>query len=316
MPESSETTTNDFDGTNTPTGYLADSIKTRLLKEINDSQGDTRTLQGVYQILRDSLDQRFTDIFDYLVENLPPEVLLHDHLFDDNIIFTTIKHIREKVNTTFSKDRNVRVYEKLATVMYSGTEMMNYAQRIINNHINAATKPVGSSSNFHIVYHNIDSSDYKNNDLSKKKQNVVLSFKEDEKYSGSVTCKAPLHRVIQKFKTLVTGQEIPKEHVVSLLYCFLSGMALDYFYSTIQDKIQSLEEAILHLNKQFNSFQYQSQARTYLNNLSLRSVMKEKSCSTLQALEILNQRILDVGPSCGPAWESETTKRIHTDKIS
>lgn len=37
--------------------------------------------------------------------------------------------------------------------------------------------------------------------------------------------------------------------------------------------------------------------------------MKGKSCSALAALEILHERILTVGPSCGPDNQQETHKQ-------
>lgn len=48
--------------------------KKKVNEEINDNKQDKRALQGLCQILRDSLEKRVTTKFDFLFESLPPEV--------------------------------------------------------------------------------------------------------------------------------------------------------------------------------------------------------------------------------------------------
>ena len=63
------------------------------------------------------------------------------------------------------------------------------------------------------------------------------------------------------------------------------------------------------LQKKFNSLQHQAQARTYLKALTIEGVKQEKSCSSVTALEIINERILKIGPSCGKSYQEDTHRQ-------
>lgn len=87
---------------------------------------------------------------------------------------------------------------------------------------------------------------------------IVLSFKDDEKYSGVVSERIPIHRIEQKFTNLL--------------------------FTHIKGKATTVEEAFPMLRTQLNYFQHKSQTRSYLNTVTITSVCKELKCSKLEAI--------------------------------
>ena len=87
------------------------------------------------------------------------------------------------------------------------------------------------------------------------------------------------------------------------MHSCLIGMALDYYYKSVRGICETVEKAFAALEKQFNSLQHQAQARTYLTNLTIEGIRKEKNCTLLQALETAHTRICDTVPNCGKEYQ-------------
>lgn len=104
-------------------------------------------------------------------------------------------------------------------------------------------------------------------------------------------------------------QNVPSGDGVSLLYSCLSGLALDFFYCNVKDTANTLEEAFVMLKDQFNYFQHQSQSRSFLNSINISNVVKELKCTKSKALETIQERIIDVGPSCGNHYQADTHRQ-------
>ena len=145
--------------------------------------------------------------------------------------------------------------------------------------------------------------------LAKNRLTVVSSFRDEDRFSGTISCKVALHCIKMKYKTLMKEQEIPNDQAVSLMHSCLTGMALDFFYTSINGKVKNMEEAFQKLQAQFNYFQHQAQARLYLNGISIATVKAEKSCSELVALETIHGRIVDTVPSCGENFQHDCHKQ-------
>ncbi len=58
----------------------------------------------------------------------------------------------------------------------------------------------------------------------------------------------------------------------------------------------------------FSSRHHQNQAQTYLDKLSIASIMAELSCSAAKALSVAHERITDTIPLCGAEMQHESHK--------
>lgn len=97
-----------------------------------------------------------------------------------------------------------------------------------------------SGGNGQVVTHHAQESGYY---LGCNKARVMSAFKEDNKFSGSVSGKITLHRILNRFVDVTRDQGIPKQDGINLLHCCLSGMALEYYYKSIRGIAQHTEEA-------------------------------------------------------------------------
>lgn len=66
---------------NTPTGFLCTEVNEKLFKLMNDNPQSNERIAGICDICRDAITLRFTTIFDYPLEYLPPYVLLDEACF-------------------------------------------------------------------------------------------------------------------------------------------------------------------------------------------------------------------------------------------
>lgn len=79
-----------------------------------------------------------------------------------------------------------------------------------------------------------------------------------------MSCKIRLHGVHVAFINKNSEREVPKDQVVSLRYSRVSGLALDYFLSSIHAKAENTEKGFLILKQQCSSYQHQAQSKQYL----------------------------------------------------
>lgn len=100
-------------------------------------------------------------------------------------------------------------------------------------------------------------------------------------------------------------QEIPDTDQVQFMLNCLSGIAQEYFYSTVRNTAGNSEMAFNMISDEFTSKQHQSQALAYVRRLSFSGIKNEKSCSNIEALAMAHSCILEYIPQWGPSYQNE-----------
>ena len=288
--------------------YLSAEARTAILRDISKNDQTDTQVRSVCTILKDAIDEPLDSMHDFLQEMLPVEILYNRECFTDHRIFSCVRNVLQKLGVPVPTDMRTLISIKVAKALYTNDEDADDAvqpvetwRRTKNVRSSQADQPTSTPSAIHIT-----SKGTSNNDsytMSRNKATVVSSFKDDEKFSGSVSGKVPLHRVRNKFIDAIRDHGIPRTEEVNLMHACLIGMALDYYYKSIRGICQTVNHAFASLEKQFNSLQHQAQARTYLTNLTVDGIKREKNCTLLQALETAHSRICDTVPNCGKEYQ-------------
>lgn len=288
--------------------FLSVSKKNALNREIDKTDQSFSHVRSVCAIVKDAVDRDIDSIQDFLQELLPPDMLFDTECQINNRVFFTVRRLLEDIGVVQAMDRSrERISIKVARALFTNDDEREEAEDRIKEFV--ASKQTRMTSGTDVARNGANATRLQTSDnhsLPRNKAAVASAFKEEDKFTGSVSGKVPLHRVRNRFLDAVRDQAIPRQEEVSILHCCLSGMALDFYYKQIRDISMSKENAFSLLEKQFNSLQHQAQARTYINSMDIDTIKKEKSCSTLEALEIAHSRINDTVPNCGREYQQES----------
>ena len=288
--------------------HLSDEARARLTLMIDKNGQTDPQVRAICVILKNAIELPVEEIHDNLIEMLPVDVLYVPPCFIDHRIFSCVRAVLTESNVTMPRDRSTMVSIKVARALYTDKNDADEACDLVEA-FRLSRRPSAAPANAsghanHITIPNLGSSSNRETSaIGRNKATVAASFKDEDKYIGSISGRVPLHRIKNRFLDALHDQCIPKTDEVNLLHCCLSGMALDFYYKSIRGICQTVEEAFKSLEKHFNSFQHQAQARTYLKNLSIEAVMKEKECSPMVALEIIHNRITETAPNCGQEYQ-------------
>ena len=124
-----------------------------------------------------------------------------------------------------------------------------------------------------------------------RKQNLAKNGKaftnvfphKDENVSRSPGTGIPLHFVKRNFEELVLEQRISEKDRVQMMQKCLSSVGQEYFCSPIRRTVANSEIAFNMISDRLSSKKHQSQALSYLCQLSFSGIMNEMSCSDIEA---------------------------------
>ena len=288
--------------------YLSAEARTAILRDISKNDQTDTQVRSVCTILKDAIDEPLESMHDFLQEMLPVDILYNQECFTDHRIFSCVRNVLHKLGVPVPTDRRTLISIKVAKALYTNDEDADDAvkrveawRRTKNVRSSPTDQPHSTPSAIHITSRLTSNND--SYTMSRNKATVVSSFKDEENFSGSVSGKVPLHIVRNKFIDAIQDHGIPRTEEVNLMHACLIGMALDYYYKSIRGMCQTLNHAFVSLEKQFNSLQHQAQARTYLINLTVDGIKREKKCTLLQAPETAHSRICDTFPNCGKEYQ-------------
>lgn len=122
----------------------------------------------------------------------------------------------------------VRIPKKIAQGLCTGANLVHDGlQRIEIRCVDSPSLPAARQQpkNSAIYRHGNDWSSP--NNLARNKASVAAMFKEEDKYPGAISGKVPLKRIQNRLMDALSDQDIPTDHVVSLMYIGLTGIALE-----------------------------------------------------------------------------------------
>ena len=287
-------------------GVFTADARSAILRDLNKNDQSDDQVRMVCTILNDALEEPLDSMHDFLQEMLPVDILFNKECFTNHRIFSVVLHVLQKMGGQVSTNPRMLISIKVARSLYTDIHDIKEAIERVEAWRRSKNVRLQPQEHDQPVVNTIASRSVPNSDsvgLSRNKATVIGSFKEEEKISGSVSGTVPLHRISNKFVDAIRDHSIPRTEEVNLMHCCLVGMALDYYYKSIREICQNVEEAFNVLGKQFNSLQHQAQARTYLNNLTMESIKREKNCTMLVVLETAHNRICDTVPNCGKEYQ-------------
>ena len=237
--------------------YLSAEARTTILRDSSRNDQTGTQVMSVCTILKDAIDEPLESMHDFLQEVLLVDMLYNQECFKDHRSFSCVRNVLHKLGVPVTTDMRTLISIKVAKAIYTNDEDADDAvQRVeawsrTKNVRSSHTDEQHSPSAIHITSRGASNND--SYTMSRNKATVVSSFKDEEKFSGSVSGKVPLHRVRNKFIDAIRDHGIPRTEEVNLMHVCLIGMALDYYYKSIRGICQTVNHALVSLEKQFNS---------------------------------------------------------------
>ena len=169
--------------------FLSATSRAALSRDIDRNDQSLDHDKSVCAIVKDSLERDIDFIQDFLQERLPPDLLFDRECQINNQIYSIIRRLLEDIGIPQALDRSRgRISIKVARALYTNTGDRSEAEERVQAYLQSKeTGTVQPSETIRISTTPHGSSTNEGSSLSRNKAAVTSTFKEDEKFSGSVS---------------------------------------------------------------------------------------------------------------------------------
>lgn len=265
-------------------------------------QGFIRVIRGIKEEITESTTGN--DVRAMVVEAYPPELLFDPDLAAYPKMFIKLRNWLDKHNAGLGNHPTRRVFNLLAERLYSTNADIEHAKdlarALLQPRVQRAYGGAGGAgpANSRGAGQSLP--------MDRITQNIAMRYTKDGmKFTGAED--QAFHEHVGFYLKIARDFSLTVEQRLMFMYNMFDGEAMRFFDSNVDGHVQTFSEAVLIINKQYNSKTRQTAVQNRLTNLCLGRLVAE-GASEKQALKTIYDTITKLAPQLPPNYRDDSHK--------
>lgn len=265
-------------------------------------QGFIRVICGIEEEINDNTTGN--DVKAMVVEAYPPEYLFDPDLAAYPKMYIKLRNWLDKHHAGLGNHPTRRVVNLLAERLYTQSADIEHAKdlarALLQPRVRRAVGGAGgaAASNTHGSGQTMP--------LDRIAQNIGMRYSKDSmKFTGAED--QAFHEHVGFYLKIARDFSLNTEQKLMFMYNMFDGEAMRFFDSNVDGRVETFSEAVLMINKQYNSKTRQTAVQNRLTNLCLGKLVAE-GASEKHALKTIYDTITKLAPQLPPNYRDDSHK--------
>lgn len=273
-------------------------------------QGFIRVIRGIEQEI--GTDTTGAQVKEMVAESYPPEMLFDPDLASYPRIYIKLRNWLDKHGAALGNHPTRRVYNLLADRLYAHGPERDQAQELarkFHNTMMTRASYAGTPRQGGSVQGGGAHPRGAGHGLSPDRigQSIGMRYSKDSmKFTGAED--QALHEYVGLYLQITRDFSVSNEQKLQFMYNIFDGEAKRYFDDHVDGRVATFSEAVLLMNKQYNSTTRQTAVQNRLSSLRFGKLLKQ-GMDDKTALQTIYKTITKLAPQLPTNYRDDTHKR-------